>query len=94
MNATDQVFPSGVVPWAAVMIWGICLAMWGTGLWILVDVGPNIKPGNALMYFPEANVLVDRAVDPSSRTPAFKGALITLEATTPSVKDASYTLLC
>jgi hypothetical protein len=41
MTATDQVFPSGVAPWAAVMIWGICLAMWGAGLWILIDVGPN-----------------------------------------------------
>jgi molybdopterin-dependent oxidoreductase alpha subunit len=39
----------------------------------------RIKPGNALMYFPEANALVNRTVDPSSRTPAFKGALITLE---------------
>jgi molybdopterin-dependent oxidoreductase alpha subunit len=39
----------------------------------------RIKPGNALMYFPEANVLVDRVVDPSSRTPAFKGGLIALE---------------
>jgi anaerobic selenocysteine-containing dehydrogenase len=39
----------------------------------------RIKPGNALMYFPEANVLVDRVVDPSSRTPTFKGGLITLE---------------
>lgn len=32
----------------------------------------EIKAGNALMYYPEANVLVPRASDPRSRTPAFK----------------------
>jgi hypothetical protein len=41
MDSTDQVFPSGVASWAAVMIWGICLAMWGAGLWILTDAGPT-----------------------------------------------------
>lgn len=40
----------------------------------------EIKSGNALMYFPEANILVSRQVDPKSRTPAFKGVLITLES--------------
>jgi molybdopterin-dependent oxidoreductase alpha subunit len=39
----------------------------------------NIRPGNALMYYPEANVLVPRHVDPLSKTPAFKHVLITLE---------------
>jgi hypothetical protein len=43
MNSTDQVFPSGVASWAAVMIWGICLSIWGTGLWILIDAGPNLE---------------------------------------------------
>ena len=38
----------------------------------------DIKPGNALMYFPEANVLVPNAVDPRSKTPAFKSVLVTL----------------
>ena len=33
----------------------------------------DIRPGNAAMYFPEANVLVPRHVDAASRTPAFKG---------------------
>jgi hypothetical protein len=28
------------------------------------------------MYYPEANVLVGRGVDPLSRTPAFKGTTI------------------
>jgi anaerobic selenocysteine-containing dehydrogenase len=37
---------------------------------------PAIKPGNAAMYYPEANVLIDRSVDPLSRTPAFKQVVI------------------
>jgi anaerobic selenocysteine-containing dehydrogenase len=36
----------------------------------------DIRPGNALMYYPEANVLVPRDVDPRSRTPAFKSVLV------------------
>lgn len=40
----------------------------------------DITPGNAVMYYPEANVLIDRTVDPDSRTPAFKSSLITIEA--------------
>ena len=40
---------------------------------------PEIRPGNALMYYPEANVLVPRHSDPQSRTPAFKCVLVTLE---------------
>jgi molybdopterin-dependent oxidoreductase alpha subunit len=32
----------------------------------------DIRPGNVLMYYPEANVLVPRLSDPSSKTPAFK----------------------
>ena len=37
-----------------------------------------IRAGNAAMYFPEANVLVPRNVDPESRTPAFKHVAITI----------------
>jgi len=48
---------------------------------ILVRSFDNVKPGNALMYYPEANVLVPRKLDPASRTPAFKSVLITIEAT-------------
>ena len=40
----------------------------------------DIKPGNALMYYPEANTLVSRDSDPKSKTPAFKCVLIRLEA--------------
>jgi len=46
---------------------------------ILVVPFENIRPGNVLMYYPEANVLVDRGLDPLSKTPAFKGALVTLQ---------------
>ena len=38
-----------------------------------------IRPGNALMYYPEANVLVSRHADPKSKTPAFKGVVVWLE---------------
>ncbi len=40
----------------------------------------RIKPGNALMYYPEANVLVPRLADPHSRTPAFKSVLVRVQA--------------
>ncbi|MCA9231104.1 MAG: molybdopterin-dependent oxidoreductase [Planctomycetales bacterium] len=40
----------------------------------------EIRPGNAAMYFPEANVLVSRQVDPASKTPAFKCVIVTIEA--------------
>ncbi|MGB7328153.1 MAG: FdhF/YdeP family oxidoreductase [Rubripirellula sp.] len=40
----------------------------------------EIRPGNALMYYPESNVLVSRKVDPSSKTPAFKNVVVTIEA--------------
>ncbi len=43
MESNEQIFPSGVALWAAVMIWGICLAMWCAGLWILADVGINLE---------------------------------------------------
>ncbi len=44
----------------------------------------RIKPGNALMYFPEANVLVPRRADPESRTPAFKGIDVAIRAANAS----------
>jgi len=40
----------------------------------------EIRAGNALMYFPEANVLVPATTDPDSKTPAFKSVVITVEA--------------
>ncbi len=38
-----------------------------------------IKPGNALMYYPEANALVPTHADPQSRTPAFKCVVVEVE---------------
>jgi anaerobic selenocysteine-containing dehydrogenase len=50
----------------------------------------DIRAGNALMYFPEANVLVPTTTDPASKTPAFKAVLVTVEAEIPgSLKRAS-----
>ena len=46
---------------------------------ILAKSYPEIRSGNALMYYPEANVLVPRLTDPLSRTPAFKGIVIRIE---------------
>jgi molybdopterin-dependent oxidoreductase alpha subunit len=39
----------------------------------------DIRAGNVLMYFPEANVLVPVTTDPQSRTPAFKAVQVTLQ---------------
>ena len=39
----------------------------------------NIKPGNAAMYYPEANALISREVDPQSKTPAFKSVVVRIE---------------
>jgi molybdopterin-dependent oxidoreductase alpha subunit len=38
----------------------------------------NIRPGNAAMYYPEANVLVPRNADPRSKTPGFKCIPVTV----------------
>jgi anaerobic selenocysteine-containing dehydrogenase len=38
----------------------------------------DIVEHHALMYYPEANVLVDREIDPVARTPAYKSTLVTV----------------
>ncbi len=43
----------------------------------------DIRPGNAAMYYPEANVIVPRDKDERSRTPAFKRVAISIEIATP-----------
>lgn len=50
---------------------------------ILVRPYEDIRAGNVLMYYPEANVLVPRSSDPQSRTPAFKNIEVTIEAGVP-----------
>ena len=38
----------------------------------------DLPPGNLAMYYPEANVLVPRRIDPRSKTPAFKSIRVRL----------------
>lgn len=47
---------------------------------ILARSFDQIRSGNALMYYPEANVLVGRQVDPQSKTPAFKSVVVRIES--------------
>jgi len=42
----------------------------------------DIRAGNAIMYYPEANILVPKTTDARSKTPAFKNVCVTVE---PSV---------
>jgi molybdopterin-dependent oxidoreductase alpha subunit len=44
----------------------------------------QIRAGNVAMYYPEANVLVPRAADPRSKTPAFKCIPVTVTADRPA----------
>ena len=39
----------------------------------------DIRSGNLAMYYPEANFLVPRRLDPRSKTPAFKSVAARLE---------------
>jgi molybdopterin-dependent oxidoreductase alpha subunit len=56
---------------------------------ILVRPFPDIRSGNALMYYPESNVLISRTIDPQSRTPAFKCVLVTLEKVSSGTNQVS-----
>jgi molybdopterin-dependent oxidoreductase alpha subunit len=52
----------------------------------------DIHPGNALMYYPEANVLVPTTVDPLSKTPAFKAVTVAVAAeATAKMNGATHT---
>lgn len=53
----------------------------------------DIRAGNALMYYPEANVLVPTTTDPQSRTPAFKAVLVTVEPETTTAEPKNRTSL-
>jgi len=46
----------------------------------LVSAFPEIRPGCVAMYYPESNVLVPKAADPLSRTPAYKSIPVTIAA--------------
>lgn len=50
-----------------------------TGSLNVVVAEVDIRPGNTAMYYPEANVLVDRTLDPESLTPAFKSVAVRVE---------------
>ena len=52
----------------------------------------DVRAGNAMMYYPEANVLVPRDVDRRSKTPAFKSVVVEIEAATggPNVVSQSH----
>ena len=49
----------------------------------------DVRAGNAMMYYPEANVLVPRAVDPRSKTPAFKSVVVEIETVAAGTSAAS-----
>jgi molybdopterin-dependent oxidoreductase alpha subunit len=48
----------------------------------IVSSFDQIRPGNVAMYYPESNVLVPKAADPLSRTPAYKRIAVTVAADT------------
>jgi len=45
---------------------------------MLVSAFDQIRPGTVAMYYPESNLLVPKAADPMSRTPAYKSVAVTL----------------
>ncbi|MFM7184724.1 MAG: FdhF/YdeP family oxidoreductase [Planctomycetota bacterium] len=46
----------------------------------VVSAYDQIRPGCVAMYYPESNVLVPKAADPLSRTPAYKNVAVTIAA--------------
>ena len=45
-----------------------------------IATGFDLPRGSVLAYYPEANVLVGTAVDPRSKTPAFKSVPVEVRA--------------
>ncbi len=70
MNARD-LERLGIAPDAPVRVTSDTGEMRG-----LVARAFEVRAGNALAYYPECNVLIGRAVDPASRTPAFKSTWV------------------
>lgn len=52
-----------------------------TGVMSVAVAIVDIRAGNLAMYYPEANLLVDRQLDPESLTPAFKSVMVRVERT-------------
>ena len=50
---------------------------------VLVRFAP-LPPGNAAMYYPEANVLIPRVADPESRAPVFKSTTARIAFVSPA----------
>jgi anaerobic selenocysteine-containing dehydrogenase len=46
----------------------------------IVSAFDQIRPGCVAMYYPESNVLVPKAADPLSRTPAYKSIAVSIAA--------------
>ncbi|MBI3784953.1 MAG: histidine kinase, partial [Deltaproteobacteria bacterium] len=46
---------------------------------VLVRFAP-LPPGNLAMYYPEANILIPRRIDPRSATPVFKSVAVRVKA--------------
>jgi anaerobic selenocysteine-containing dehydrogenase len=57
----------------------------------IVSAFPEIRPGCVAMYYPESNVLVPKAADPLSRTPAYKRVAVTVAADEPAAATARLT---
>jgi hypothetical protein len=57
----------------------------------IVSAFPEIRPGCVAMYYPESNVLVPKAADPLSRTPAYKRVAVTVSADEPAAAAARLT---
>jgi molybdopterin-dependent oxidoreductase alpha subunit len=72
----DDVRRLGLDPSMTVAVHGPAGSLHGVRVHPYVD----IRPGNAAMYYPEANVLVSRELDPASKTPAFKCVIVRVEA--------------
>lgn len=49
----------------------------------------DIRPGNLAVYYPEANVLVPRRIDPRSLTPAFKSVRVRVEPAAGAAETAA-----
>ena len=54
----------------------------------IVSAYDQIRPGCVAMYYPESNVLVPKAADPLSRTPAYKSIPVTIAPDDAQVSSA------